>query len=398
MERGPWHQMGDRSQKIVVEQLAHDAGVGVIVSPRDLAMHRAAEYAEKYREAGAAVLFDPQFHIPDFTNPNIESYPTNAFRVSVSNLHQISDDDLGDVATALEEENNELGTDAIIAPAVVHEAARPDIVSLNQRLFHAAKAVGDSTGKPTYATVFLGSSVTGSEVTIQSILSNATSLDCDGWYFAFEFPPERLPSQQADVYRCLSCGLALACTGKPVLHAYAGPLGLLSHGFGATGVAVGHSQNLWRFSRERWETPTTAGTGGGGDAPPRFFSTALWGTIVFPDETQQLSDALREQVVTHSPFSDPLTPGVWSRWDANKHLIYLLCSSIGTVSAIEDARAAAQSGMTTLANAVVLHEEIEEELIDLRDGTNVYQANWRAAMDKLLASHDDDFDYLEMLS
>jgi len=395
MKRGPWHQMGDRSQKMVVEQLAHEAGVGVIVSPRDLAMHKAAEYTEKYREAGAAVLFDPQFHIPDFTNAKIESYPTNAFRASVSNLHRISDGDLGSVAAALEGENTELGTDAIIAPAVVYEAARPDIVNLNQRLFRAAKAVGDSTGKPTYATVFLGSSVTRSEVTIQSVLSNATSLDCDGWYFAFEFSPERLPSQQADVYRCLSCGLALACTGKPVLHAYAGPLGLLSHGFGATGVAVGHSQNLWRFSRERWEATTTSG--GSGDAPPRFFSTALWGTIVFPDESQQLSNTLREQVITHSPFSDPLTPGVWSRWDANKHLIYLLCSSIGTVFAIENARDAAQSGMTTLANAIVLHKKINEEHIVLRDETNVYQANWRAAMEKLLTSHDD-FDYLEMLS
>lgn len=154
MKRGPWHQMGDRSQKMVVEQLAHDAGVGVIVSPRDLAMYKAAEYAGEYREAGAAVLFDPQFHIPDFTNAKIESYPTNAFRASVSGLHGISDDDLGDVATALEAENRELGTDAIIAPAVVYEAARPDIVSLNQRLFQAAKAAADSTGKPTYATVF----------------------------------------------------------------------------------------------------------------------------------------------------------------------------------------------------------------------------------------------------
>ena len=29
-----------------------------------------------------------------------------------------------------------------------------------------------------------------------------------------------------------------------MLHAYAGPMGLLSFGFGATGVAIGHSQNL----------------------------------------------------------------------------------------------------------------------------------------------------------
>lgn len=394
MERGPWHQMGDRSQKMVVEQLAHQSGVGVVVSPRDLAMHKASEYAAEYHDAAASVLFDPQFHIPNFTNKKFESYPTNDFRTSVSNLNQISDEDLEVLAGALQEENDELETNGIIAPAVVYEAARPDIVNLNQRLFQAARAVGQASGKPTYATVFLGTSVTASQVTIQSVLSNATSLDCDGWYFAFEFPPERIPSQQGDIYRCLSCGLALAGTGLPVLHAYAGPLGLLSHGFGATGVAVGHSQNLWRFSRERWETPT--GSGGGGDAPPRFFSSVLWGTIIFPDETQQLSEDLRQRILTHSPFSDPLIPGGWSRWDANKHLIWMLCSSIGAISSVENARTAAQSAITTLENAVDLHEQIEEELIDLRDDTSAYQENWKVATEQLLSNHDDDFDYLEM--
>ncbi len=178
------------------------------------------------------------------------------------------------------------------------------VIANDSTVSGGTKAVGDATGKPTYATVFLGSSVTGSAVTIESVLSNATALECDGWYYAFEFPAERLPSDEDDVYRSLACGLTLACTGKPVLHGYAGPLGLCSHGFGATGVAVGHSQNIWRFCRERFEAPT--GSGGGGDAPPRFFSRALWGTIVFPNETALLSDELREQVLTHSPFSQPL--------------------------------------------------------------------------------------------
>ena len=92
-----------------------------------------------------------------------------------------------------------------------------------------------------------------------------------------------LPSVRETVRRCCVAGLTLACTGKPVLHAYAGPMGLLSFGFGATGVAIGHSQNLWKFTRDRWMP--AASQGGGGDAPARFFSKALWGTIIYPDET-----------------------------------------------------------------------------------------------------------------
>ena len=286
-------------------------------------------------------------------------------------------------------------TSAVIAPAVVYEAARPDIVSLNQRLFQAAKAVGDSTGKPTYATVFLGSSVASSEVTMDSVLSNATALDCDGWYYGFEFPAERVPSNENDIYRSLSCGLTLAATGKPVLHGYAGLNGLLSQGFGATGVAVGHSQNLWKFSRERWEPP--AGSGGGGDAPPRFFSTELWGTLIFPDESQQLREDLRSLILTQSPFSQQLTPGLWSRWDANKHLIYLICSTIDSMSDTATARECCERALEILDNAIDRHEDIEEELIDLKDDTNIYQESWRDAVRRLLADNGDDFDFLELM-
>ena len=81
-------------------------------------------------------------------------------------------------------------------------------------------------------------------------------------------------------------------------------MGLLSFGFGSTGAAVGHSQNLWKFSRDRWEPPVEQG--GGGNAPPRFFSSALWGTIVYPDETALLSNELRAQILTPSQFCGPV--------------------------------------------------------------------------------------------
>ena len=49
MKRGAWHQCGDRSQKLVVEQLTAGHGVGVILSPRDLS-DMAVKYAAQYIE------------------------------------------------------------------------------------------------------------------------------------------------------------------------------------------------------------------------------------------------------------------------------------------------------------------------------------------------------------
>ncbi len=68
MQRGIWHQFGDKSQRLVLEQLQHHNGVGVILSPRDLSYDHAIEYAGKYRASNAEVLIDFQFYIPHFSN------------------------------------------------------------------------------------------------------------------------------------------------------------------------------------------------------------------------------------------------------------------------------------------------------------------------------------------
>jgi hypothetical protein len=294
-------------------------------------------------------------------------------------------------------DNADLETTAVIAPATVYEAGRQDIVQLNARLFDAAKDVAGELGVPVYATIVLGRSVTASDQTLSATLAQATALASDGWYFGFEFEEERLPSSREAVRRCCSAGLTLACTGKPVLHAYAGPLGLLSFGFGATGVALGHSQNLWKFTRDRWQSPV--GQGGGGNAPPRFFSSSLWGTIVYPDETVQLPVSLRQQILTMSPFSGPVGSGLpWARWDSGKHLVYLLANAIGDMSLFPTARASAQQAVQRLQDAGQLHTAVQQSGIFLADNTNAYQDNWRLAMNDLLQSNGGDYDYLELLS
>ncbi len=397
MRRGAWHQCGDRSQILVKEQLQQGAGVGVILSPRDLTRASALNYAESYRGLGAEVLIDHQFYVPDFTNPRLNSYPISAFRVAVSSLKQFSDPELAELRNQLRVDNSELQTDAVIAPAVLYEAGRQDIALLNARLFVAARAVGDELGKPVYATVALGRSVTASDQTISAALAQATALNCDGWYFGFEFEDERIPSSREAVRRCCTAGLTLACTGKPVLHAYAGPAGLLSFGFGATGVGVGHSQNLWKFTRDRWQPPSPQG--GGGDAPPRLFSGSLWGTIIYPDETSQLPVGIRQQVLTPSPFSAPVASGLaLSRWDAGKHLVYVMASVISEISQVVGARAAAQAAIQRLENAIQLHQLIQQQGIFLSDSTYAYQGNWRLAVGDLLQSASADFDYLDLLS
>lgn len=175
--------------------------------------------------------------------------------------------------------NEDLGTNAVVAPAVLYEAGRPDIIAVNAKLFAAAQRVGDSLGLPTYTTVGLGRSVTPATSTTTAALNAATALSAEGWYYAFEFEEERIPSSSDAVFRCCVAGLALAITGTTSTPCLRGSNGSPVVRRRCDRCRCCHSQNLWKFSRERWEQ--NAGQGGGGaDAPARFFSGALWGTIV----------------------------------------------------------------------------------------------------------------------
>ncbi len=398
MKRGAWHQCGDRSQKLVLEQLEAGHGVGVILSPRDLTRSRAIEYAAQYRELGAPVLFDSQFYVPDFSNDNLETYGLSKFRASMGALGQIGDGGLNELTKELETLGRELGVSAIVAPAAMYEAGRADIAALNMRLFDAAKRAGNGLGVPTLATVTLAQSATNGDSTVRAAVEAATSMAADGWYYAFEFKEERIPSSRDAVRRCCDAGLSLALTGRPILHAYAGPMCLLSYGFGATGVGIGHSQNLWRFTRQRWEPVVRQG--GGGDAPARFFSKELWGTLVYPDETQLMSAALRAQILTPTAFCAPVVatpPTAWPRWDAGKHLV----CSLAEVSAelVEDAtaRVSAQRASQRLEGAVALYGQIRDGGVQVKDGADAYQLNWRLALGDVLSDRATDYEYLELL-
>lgn len=396
MRIGTWHQCGHNSQKMIIELIENGIGSGVIVSSRDVPRHKAIEYSSIYRSKGCDVIIDLQFCKPDFSNAKIETYETFDFRQSIARLNAISDTEIENLKSAIQSINTDVRTTAILAPAVKYEAGRPDICDLNNKLFEASKTVGDSLSIPTYATVIIGNSATPSMDTINSILSEATSLNCDGWYLGFEFEThERVPSSVKGVYNCCSAQLKLACTGKPVLFAYAGPLGLLSYGVGATGIGIGHWHNLWQFTRDRFDEVESGG--GSGDAPARYFSRAMWGTIVYPDEVSLLNAETRSIVHTQSPFSPSnfQTIQLWDKWASYKHLLYVIGDTLSQIRKSKTPQARLRNAKRILETAIQTHSKIP---FDLKDNTDVYQANWITVIDSLLKNNSSDFDFLDLMS
>ena len=400
--KGVWHQLGHNNQSMALEQLGEGNGIGVIISARDLKLTLAVERSNQYRALGGRVLLDQQFYIPDFKNKNLESYSTYEFRQSVTSLNQIDTAGLDALSDALEQENRSLGAAAVLAPAVVYEANRPEIVDLNTKLFEAAKRAGDALGIPTLATVVLGSSVVVSQQSISSILAHITALPCGGWYYTFEYANDhRIPLDRSEVIRCGHACLTLAtnASGRSVIHAYAGPMAILSFGFGATGAGVGHTQTLWQFNRARFAPSRSQG--GPGEIQPRFFSTPLWGTIVCPEELLLLSDSLRSHVMVHSPFSQVLANASaidavdWGTWDAYKHLVYCVGKKAAEFAALPTARRAAEAAIEHLTECIDTHSQMP---VLLREESRCsHQVTWRSAMQELLGARKDDYDLLELL-
>jgi len=400
MKEGVWHQCGDKSQKLVLEQLGMGNGVGVVLSPRDLSFHNASEYANKYRDFGVDIIIDLQFYNPIFNNRSIASYPTNDYRISASDLCRFNESQLSGLAFSLYEINKKVGTTALLSPGLLYEAGRNDIIDSNSRLFDTSKKVGDDLGIPTYSTLLVARSASISETSITSLLSSATSLNSDGWYYGFEFNQNRIPSLYEDVIRFGSSLITLACTGKPVLHSFAGPLALLSMGFGATAIGIGHSQNLWQFTRGRWEKSLHP-QGGGGDAPPRYFSRNLWGTFVYPDELLLISPLLQEAILSPSPFSNLLnatSPLPWSRWEAGKHLINVIGTTISEQSQHRNSLERADFAINLLDHAIQLGKDIQSGGLILRDQTCGYQDNWKKALSDGINIFRDDYEYLSLIS
>ncbi len=400
MRRGAWHQFGFNSQKLALEQLENGNGVGVILSPRDLAFEKANEYSEKYRNAGGGVLFDPQFYIPGYTNSKLESYPISDMRQSVSDLCKINDTGLSDISRYLETINSATGTEAILAPSVMYQAGRPDLIDLNRKLLRAAKKTGDSLGIPTFASVLLGSSVIGSDETMDVTMNAVTSLSPNGWYVGFEYEQSRIPHVESTLLRCAKAGLALAKTGLPFIHSFAGPLALLSFASGASGVGIGHSQNLWRFCPERFEPPTEGG--GGGDAPPRFFSKALWGTIVYPDEMALLSTQLIDSIAIKTDYSHSLTfrrPFLpWARWEAGKHLVATVCSTVSDLCTLSSPLDCLGYATELLKGAQKIYDNIAATGVELRDDSNAYHRAWINVLERVKNDCQDDYDYLSLIA
>lgn len=397
---GVWHQLGYNLHKAAKELVEHGIGEGCILSAGDAEFSQHSRNAKMLRSAGSQVVIDTQFHTPSVTNARITSYPFNEARLLVTEEHRAGLLQLDQIAAAIEAVNREINAAAVLAPALIYEAGRPEIADLNGKLFTAAKIAGDALGVPTFATVSLDRAVLAAESELDRSMSHASSLGADGFYLCVEFSDSKIASTLHELTAFGRACLHLALMEKPLLHGYAGPMSILSPGFGASSVGLCAYLSMWQFSRDRLEPSE----GGGRKHPPRFFSKSLWSRVVIPDDLHFMGPELREQVLYHSPFSEilkeaDLSAVKWPRGQTEKHQVYVIGETVSGLLKVEGVRNRAEAANRFLDNAKMGHEHLKAHGISLRsiDETN-FHATWMKALDSLLKTRLDDYDLLELLA
>lgn len=395
MKRGPWHQCGHQSQNVVADQLAQGNGAGVILSIVNVTKKRLVEIAADYRAAGADILLDLQLYNPGFSSEALKPYGLAEARQTTGALRNLTSAQLTSISRQIRSHNEEVGATAVLAPAIVYLPERMDIVSINEQLFEASASAAKSLGVPVYATLVLGNAFKSSPELADATLSRATNLPADGWYFSIENDREPVPADEDLVSLLLNSVLTLSCTNTPVMNAFAGPASLLSISVGATAVGIGHWKNLWQFDPGRFNV---AEKSGGSTPAPRYFSSHLWSTLVLPDETANIGEALWSRIQSPSPFAPrSSSDGSWSLRASHNHLLHVLGTQISERMEASTVSDIARQTIADLLQASRTHSAIEQRLGVLRDGLNLHQHVWAGAITRILAQREGDFAYLDLI-
>lgn len=392
MESGVWHQLGANSQKITIEQLKNNNGVGVIISPKDLNKKKAIEYTDEYQSLNASILLDLQFYEPEYQHKNLTTYGLDSYRLPLSDLKKMPSINMASLSKDITELNKEVGSSAIIAPAMVYEPGNSELYNINEQLFSAAKLAGENLGLPVYATIVLGNGFAKSTELLEEALGQATNLKADGWYFACEVNSGAIPSDMEEVEFICNAILTLAGTGVPLIHAFAGPSGLLSLACGSRSIAIGQHKTLWSFSRSRFQE---SGRSGGQKIPSRYFSDKLWSTIVLPDESTQISSSIWGKIKSSSPFH-PISQNdeSWLGNQKHNHLLYVLGNFYSSILK-NSSQSICEDMVVHLKNADEIYKEIAEVLGVVKDNADSHQIVWAKALEQINADRSDDFNFLE---
>ncbi|WP_172512324.1 hypothetical protein [Glutamicibacter mishrai] len=252
----------------------HTTVSSVILSPTDETPEGLAQTATHLKSLGVQPLLDPQTYLyTDGVGLAGRCHSSNGLSFSPIRWSQ-SPGDVQKVLTAVEQANNSLGTNSLIAPSILQSSFEDIWTPLG--IQYARAAAETWSEKEVYASIVFEEIAFAGWEQINDWLDEITTIDVHGFYLlanhrgtlsypASGWAPNHLANAMRMIYTLTEIN------GYELIWGYSDIEGLLGLAVGATGVATGWHNSLRRFSIDKWRPKS----GGAQPIPRRFVSTLL---------------------------------------------------------------------------------------------------------------------------
>lgn len=237
----------------LIEEFAAAKQAGVIVWPRTLSRTQVERHAKEVREAGASLLFDPCFYVPNTERQSILDYPYwDGIKFDTVDFTGQEGRDF--CKRVIEYQVHTLCVDSVLLPGRYANVRNEEWLEMH-RLF---AEVGEEYGLycPIYSTVALGPDVIGDKASLDAIADELVSYPVDGYYVLYRPPnDDYLACDEAFLLSLLQFLLSLSLTERKVIVGYANQQDLLSAAAGVETIASGNYRNVRRFNPDIFEEP-----------------------------------------------------------------------------------------------------------------------------------------------
>jgi len=208
-------------------------------------------HAKELRDAGAEVLFDPGFYVPNANRLQLRKYPywgSAKFRTATFGAAQAS----ALCGDCIAYQLDELNVSRVLLPGRFTNNVNEAWLTMH----HAFAQEGASVVKgdrPLYSTLALGPDVIADESSLNDVLDEFTGYPVDGIYLVYRHPGNAyLIQDEIFLLNLLNMVLTLRLAGKDVLVGYANQQTIALGAAGLESIASGNFRNTRFFDPDMY--------------------------------------------------------------------------------------------------------------------------------------------------
>jgi hypothetical protein len=230
---------------------SNSESIGVVIWPRTLTRKQVEIHATELLNAGAQVLFDPCFYVPDTVRETILDYPYWD-GIDFDTLDFAGQEGREFCTKVVEYQINTLNVSEVLLPGRFTNVRNDQWLEMHRSFAEASEEM--NVGKPVYSTIAIGPDILLDKPSIDAITNEVVSYPVNGIYLLYRPPgDDYFTCNSQFVLNLLSTVLSLTLAGKRVLVGYSNQQDLMLAAAGADGIASGNYRNVRRFNPDIFE-------------------------------------------------------------------------------------------------------------------------------------------------